>query len=114
ADRGPILPTHKQEYRVIARLKRSIGKGALALAAGAMALGTGLGGLSADTEKRHHALSLVGEPAYGPDFKHFDWVNPEAPKGGTVRQWAMGSFDSLNAFSVQGSVALGIGLIYDT
>jgi microcin C transport system substrate-binding protein len=86
----------------------------LALAAAAMALSTGVGSLSASSETRHHALSLVGEPAYGPDFKHFDWVNPDAPKGGTVRQWAMGSFDNLNPFSVQGSTAAGVGLIYDT
>src|SRR5690606_33754912 len=79
-----------------------------------MALSTGAGSLSAGSETRHHALSLVGEPAYEPDFKHFDWVNPDAPKGGTVRQWAMGSFDSLNPFSVQGSTAAGVGLIYDT
>ena len=111
---GSINPTPKQEQRVVARLKRSIGKGLMALIAGAMALGTGLGAVSAGSETRHHALSLVGEPRFGPDFKHFDWVNPDAPKGGTVRQWAMGSFDSLNAFSVQGSAALGIGLIYDT
>ena len=38
----------------------------------------------------HHALSLVGEPKYGADFKNFDWVNPDAPKGGTLRQWADG------------------------
>ena len=46
-------------------------------------------------EQRHHALSLIGEPQYGPDFKHFDWVNPDAPKGGTLRISAIGSFDSL-------------------
>ena len=34
---------------------------------------------------KHHALSLVGKVKFGPDFKHFDWVNPDAPKGGTVR-----------------------------
>ena len=96
------------------RVNGSIGRGLLALAAAAMALSTGAGSLSAGSETRHHALSLVGEPAYGPDFKHFDWVNPDAPKGGTVRQWAMGSFDSLNPFSVQGSTAAGVGLIYDT
>jgi microcin C transport system substrate-binding protein len=38
--------------------------------------------------KRHHALSLVGEPKLPADFKHFDWVNPDAPKGGSVRQMA--------------------------
>ena len=37
-----------------------------------------------------------------PDFKHFDWVNPDAPKGGTLRGFAEGSFDSLNPFSVKG------------
>lgn len=97
-----------------ARFTRSIGKGLLALAATVLALNAGSAVLQAGTGTRHHALSLVGEPRFGPDFQHFDWVNPDAPKGGTVRQWAMGSFDSLNPFSVQGSAALGIGLIYDT
>jgi microcin C transport system substrate-binding protein len=71
-------------------------------------------GASADTLKKHHALSLIGEPRYGPDFAHFDWVNPDAPKGGRVRQWAMGSFDSLNPFPVKGSPAGGLRVIYDT
>lgn len=97
-----------------ARFTRSIGKGILALAAVALALNAGGADLRAGTETRHHALSLVGEPKFGPDFQQFDWVNPDAPKGGTVRQWAMGTFDSLNAFSVQGNAALGLGLIYDT
>ena len=40
----------------------------------------------ADPEaSRRHALSAIGEPRYGPDFQHFDWVDPEAPKGGRVR-----------------------------
>ena len=97
-----------------ARVKSIVSRGILALAAAVLALGTAVEVPRADQQKRHHALSLVGEPAYGPDFKHFDWVNPDAPKGGTVRQWAMGSFDSLNPFSVQGSTAAGVGLIYDT
>lgn len=66
-------------------------------------------------ETRHHALSLVGEPQYGPEFEHFDWVNPNAPKGGTVRVSSIGSFDSLNPFSIKGEVASGVaGLVYDT
>ncbi len=97
-----------------ARLKRSIGKGLLALAIAALALHAGPGDLEAGAATRHHALSLVGEPRFGPDFEHFDWVNPDAPKGGTVRQWALGSFDSLNAFSVRGNPATGLALIYDT
>jgi microcin C transport system substrate-binding protein len=59
-------------------------------------------------QQRHHALSLVGEPRFGPDFKHFDWVNPDAPKGGVAREWALGSFDSLNPFSIKGRPAGGI------
>lgn len=68
----------------------------------------------ADSETRHHALSLIGEPRFGPDFQHFDWVNPSAPKGGRVRQYIMGSFDSLNSFSVKGSPAAAVTLIYDS
>ncbi len=63
---------------------------------------------------RRHAVSLVGEPKYGPDFKHFNWVNPDAPKGGRVRQSVIGSFDSLNQFPVQGEAAGLLGLLYDT
>src|SRR5256885_1257748 len=69
---------------------------------------------ASDNLTKHHALSLMGAPAHGPDFKHFDWVNPSAPKGGRVRRWAMGSFDSLNPFPVKGSPAIGVQLIYDT
>jgi microcin C transport system substrate-binding protein len=68
----------------------------------------------ATSQQRHHALSLVGDPKYGPDFKHFDWVNPDAPKGGRLRGFAPGSFDSLNAFTVKGVAAAGLGLIYDS
>ena len=63
---------------------------------------------------RHHAFSLIGEPQFPRDFKHFDWVNPNAPKGGTLRESANGSFDSLNPFTVKGVPARGITLIYDT
>ena len=70
-------------------------------------------GASHAEEPRRHALSLIGEPRFGPEFKHFDWVNPAAPKGGRVRQWAMGSFDSLNPFTVKGSTASAVSIIYD-
>lgn len=63
---------------------------------------------------RHHALSLVGEPKFGPDFKHFDWVNPDAPKGGTVRFSVQGTFDSLNPFSIRGVPVGAVGMIYNT
>ncbi len=64
-------------------------------------------------EIRHHALSLVGTPKYGPDFKHFDWVDPSAPKGGSIRVRGIGTFDTLNRFAAKGMPALGVEHIYD-
>jgi len=66
----------------------------------------------ADAER--HGASLFGDLKYGPDFKHFDYVNPQAPKGGTLRYAALGTFDSLNAFIVKGQQAAALTLIYDT
>jgi microcin C transport system substrate-binding protein len=51
---------------------------------------------------------------YGPGFKHFDYVNPNAPKGGTVVLAGFGSFDSLNPFILKGQSASGIGALFDT
>ena len=64
--------------------------------------------------KRLHALSLVGEPKFSASFKHFDWVNIDAPKGGRLRMWAQGTYDSLNPFTVKGIPANGISLVFDT
>ncbi len=62
-----------------------------------------------------HALTLYDEkPKYPANFQHFEYVNPEAPKGGTLRQAGFGSFDSLNPFINKGVAADDIGLIYDT
>lgn len=61
-----------------------------------------------------HVLSTFGEYKYQPDFKHFDYVNPDAPKGGVMREGAFGTFDSLNLFSINGNPAGHIGLIYDS
>ncbi len=61
----------------------------------------------------HHAVSLVGSPKFAADFKHFDWVNPDAPKGGVIKQYADGTFDTLNPFSEKGVKAAGLGLLFD-
>ena len=63
---------------------------------------------------RHHALSLIGEPKYPADFKHFDYVNPDAPKGGLARLADIGSFDSLNPILYKGEAAAGLGLVYES
>ncbi|MBP2295178.1 extracellular solute-binding protein [Azospirillum rugosum] len=61
-----------------------------------------------------HAVTAHGTPKYGPDFKHFDYVNPDAPKGGEVKLATYGSFDSLNPFILRGSPAGGAGLPFET
>ena len=62
-----------------------------------------------------HALSLFGEIKYPADFKRFDYVNPDAPKGGVVRQIPIGTFDNFNLVvaGVKGSLAGGVELIYE-
>lgn len=49
-----------------------------------------------------HGLSLFGEIKYPPNFPHFDYVNPNAPKGGRLRMALVGSFDSLNPYTYRG------------
>jgi microcin C transport system substrate-binding protein len=61
-----------------------------------------------------HALSLMGEPKYPAGFKRFDYVNPNAPKGGLLRLGQDGTFDSFNHIIIRGTSAAGIGSIYDT
>jgi len=62
----------------------------------------------------HFATALVGEPKYPADFMRFDYVNPDAPKGGVVRLSDTGTFDTLNFVVPKGTTPLGLGLIYDT
>ncbi len=63
-----------------------------------------------------HGTSLYGDLKYPPGFKQFDYVNAKAPKGGIVRQVAIGTFDNFNTVvaGVKGSLAAGIDLIYET
>lgn len=63
--------------------------------------------------------SLMGESKYGQTFQRYDYVNPDAPKGGTLNSVAQGTFDSFNPYIVRGSPAAGLagfggGLLYDT
>jgi microcin C transport system substrate-binding protein len=61
-----------------------------------------------------HALSLFDSVKYPSDFKHFDYVNPNAPKGGLVRLSASGGYDSFNIAIPRGVVAAGLTQIYET
>jgi microcin C transport system substrate-binding protein len=64
----------------------------------------------------NHGLSLFGDLKYPAGFKHFDYVNPKAPKGGAVRQIAFGTFDNFNIVisGVKGTIGGAVELIYDT
>ncbi|MCC6075541.1 extracellular solute-binding protein [Pseudomonas sp. GCM10022188] len=85
--------------------------GARRLAIGALLLG--LAGQA--TAAPRHAVTLYDEPPkYPANFQHFAYVNPEAPKGGTLRQAGFGGFDSLNPFINKGVPADEINLVYDT
>lgn len=58
-----------------------------------------------------HAIALHGTPKYGPDFTHLDYVNADAPKGGTLKLSDIGTFDSLNPLIVKGSPAAGLNYL---
>jgi microcin C transport system substrate-binding protein len=69
---------------------------------------------------RAHAYSIWGDIQYPKDFTHFDYIDPKAPKGGTLTLMAKGTFDSLHPFVANGTVALGISdvgeilVVYET
>jgi len=67
----------------------------------------------ADEVKPAQGLAMHGDLKYGPESKHFDYVNPDAPKGGSVRLGASGTFDTFNSFIIKGNAAAGLGLLYD-
>ncbi len=69
-------------------------------------------GLSAETPR--HGLSTFGELKYPPGFTHFAYVNPEAPKGGEARGWALETYDNLNPLILKGIAAAELGLTFET
>lgn len=61
-----------------------------------------------------HGIAMHGDMKYPPDFDHFDYADPNAPKGGEIRLAVSSGFDSLNGFIIRGNAAPGVGLGYDT
>ncbi|WP_340108650.1 extracellular solute-binding protein [Pikeienuella sp. HZG-20] len=84
---------------------------AAGMAAGAVRPGRARAG---DEIRRSHGASLVGALKYPADFTHFDYVNPDAPKGGATRLATQSNFDSFNPFIVKGDSPAGVSLIFDT
>jgi len=97
--------------------------GALAAAAPALGLGSTLFGAPAARAQTaaggvtwRHGLSLFGDLKYPADFKQFDYVDANAPKGGAARQIALGTFDNFNVAvaGVKGNIAGAVGYLYET
>ena len=62
-----------------------------------------------------HGIAMHGVPKYAIDFNHFDYVNPDAPKGGALRVAPVGSFDTLNPYSLVGVPAAGVSsLVFES
>lgn len=74
---------------------------------------------SAEVEARAHGsspdfgLAMHGNAKYGPNDTHLDYANPNAPQGGTLKMAAIGTFDTINPYSIKGRAALGLDLVYD-
>lgn len=85
-------------------------------ALGILGAASPIGRASGETQIWRHALSLFGDIKYPEGFKHFDYVNPNAPQGGTLRQSALGTFDNFNTVvsGVKGSIAIGTELYVET
>lgn len=58
-------------------------------------------------------LAMHGKAKYGPDARVLDYVNPNATKGGTLKMAGIGTFDTVNPFSIKGKAAEGLNLVYD-
>ncbi len=68
----------------------------------------------AGTVKVSHGVSVFGDLKYGAEFAHFDYVNPDAPKGGTLRLWGLDTFETLNPFILKGRKEAWNALLFDT
>ena len=97
------------QAKVAARAAQQAGSGFRWIGAGFLALALAAWGVAAKAQGDvtvSHAITTFGDPPkYPADFPHLDYVNPDAPKGGEISQWAFGGFDSLNPYSVQGRAA---------
>lgn len=100
-----LAPIARGRYWAVAILGLGLG---LAVAAAA---------LPARADGASHGLSTFGELKYPVDFAHFDYVKPDAPKGGrisTIGTLALTTFDSFNGFILKGDPAQGIGFVFDS
>lgn len=86
-----------------------VATGALIAALAAFALP-----VRAETVIKSHGISTFGDLALPADFTHLPYVNPDAPKGGEMSQWAPGSFDSFNPYAIAGNPAALASIFYES
>ena len=68
----------------------------------------------AETVITSHGISTFGDLQLPADFKHLSYVNPDAPKGGELSQWAQGTFDTMNPYSAKGLAAVGSNIMLES
>jgi microcin C transport system substrate-binding protein len=75
-----------------------------------------LAGFYAQADEIHVAntFAILGAPKYAGDFQHFDYVNPQAPKGGSITLSALGTFDNFNRFASRGNAVVRSDTLYDS
>ena len=102
--------------RIAARAKAAtpgfgplVAAGSLILALAAMAIPA-----RAETIIKSHGISTFGDLKLPADFKYLPYVNPDAPKGGEMSQWAPGSFDSFNGYAIAGNAAALSSIFYES
>jgi microcin C transport system substrate-binding protein len=86
----------------------------IAVAARPLSWSLSISAARASDRNWRHGVSSFGDLKYSAGFTHFEYVNGDAPKGGTARQIALGTFDNFNTVvaGVKGSLAAGIDLVY--
>jgi microcin C transport system substrate-binding protein len=109
--------TPRRSRRLLSR-RQTLAWGAGAVAASAVGFAPG----HAEQDAERHGVSYFGDLKYPPDFPHFDYVNPRAPKGGLFSQLGptklfnqnFNTFNSLNMFILKGDAAQGMDLTFAT
>ncbi|PKH24360.1 ABC transporter substrate-binding protein [Enterobacterales bacterium CwR94] len=71
-------------------------------------------GVHAETIREDYAFAQLGTPKYATDFTHFDYVNPAAPKGGSITLSAIGTFDNFNRYASRGNPGAATDSLYDS
>lgn len=91
---------HRRSAQARVRYVQTFG---MRLAAAVLVLAGGAALVRADDAViESHGYSFYGDLKYGPDFDHYDFVNPDAPKGGEISFSRLGTFDSMNPYTVKG------------